>query len=145
MCHHQWVRSFCYWQIPTPEPEVELTEADLPDLQESVTRLIKEYDDAVVVKHNLENDVRSCSERLKAATGLLHRYVILVPRYSRSTGEKIWVQDYRYICSGNSCYKCVSCSTTIELLHQGCSADASCLKFVGVFERQRERLRASII
>ena len=50
-----------------------MTEADLPGLQEAVTRLQKEYDDAVVVKHNLGNDVKSCSERLKAATGLLNR------------------------------------------------------------------------
>lgn len=62
-----------FLKVTTPEPEVELTEADLPGLQETVTKLQKEYDDAVVVKHNLENDVRSCSERLKAATGLLHR------------------------------------------------------------------------
>lgn len=65
--------SFCYLKVNTPEPEVELTEADLPDLQETVTKLQKEYDDAVVVKHDLSNDVRSCSERLKAATDLLHR------------------------------------------------------------------------
>ena len=65
--------SFCFLKVTTPEPEVELTEADLPGLQETVTKLQKEYDDAVVVKHNLENDVRSCSERLKAATSLLHR------------------------------------------------------------------------
>lgn len=52
-----------------------MTEADLPGLQEAVTKLQKEYDDAVVVKNNLGNDVRSCSERLKAATGLLHRYI----------------------------------------------------------------------
>ena len=67
--------SFFYFQVATPEPEVELTEADLPGLQEDVTKLQKEYDDAVVVKHNLGNDVRSCSERLKAATGLLQRYL----------------------------------------------------------------------
>lgn len=54
---------------------MELTEADLPGLQEAVTRLQKEYDDAVVVKYNLGNDVKSCSERLKAATGLLNRYI----------------------------------------------------------------------
>lgn len=65
--------SFCYLKVNTPEPEVELTEADLPDLQETVTKLQEEYDDAVVVKHDLSNDVRSCSERLKAATDLLHR------------------------------------------------------------------------
>ena len=29
----------------------------------------------MVVKHNLQNDVQSCSERLKAATALLKRYV----------------------------------------------------------------------
>lgn len=65
--------SFCYLKVNTPEPEFELTEADLPDLQGTVTKLQKEYDDAVVVKHDLSNDVRSCSERLKAATDLLHR------------------------------------------------------------------------
>ena len=64
---------FIFWKVSTPEPEVELTETDLPGLQEAVTRLQKEYDDAVVVKHNLGNDVKSCSERLKAATGLLNR------------------------------------------------------------------------
>ena len=63
------------WKVTTPEPEVELTEADLPGLQEAVARLQKEYDDAVVVKNNLGNDVKSCSERLKAATGLLNRYI----------------------------------------------------------------------
>lgn len=62
-------------KVSTPEPEVELTEDDLPGLQEEVTRLQKEYDDAVVVKSNLGNDVKSCSERLKAATGLLNRYM----------------------------------------------------------------------
>ena len=65
--------SFCYLKETAPEPEVELTEADLPGLQETVTKLQKEYDEAVVVKHDLGNDVRSCSERLKAATDLLHR------------------------------------------------------------------------
>ena len=65
---------FSSLKVSTPEPEVELTEADLPVLQEDVTRLQEQYDDAVVIKHNLGNDVRSCSERLKAATGLLHRY-----------------------------------------------------------------------
>ena len=64
---------FLYSKVITPEPEEELTEADLPGLQEAVTRLQKEYDDAVVVKNNLGNDVKSCSERLKAATGLLNR------------------------------------------------------------------------
>ena len=60
--------------MPTPEPEADLTEADLPGLQEDVSKLQREYDDAVVVKHNLKNDVESCTERLKAATGLLQRY-----------------------------------------------------------------------
>lgn len=55
------------------EPEPELTEADLPGLQQEVKKLQDEYDDAVVIKHNLANDVKSCSERLKAATDLLHR------------------------------------------------------------------------
>ena len=64
-----------FYKAPTPEPEPELTEADLPDIQESVRKLQNEYDEAVVVKHNLQNDVQSCSERLKAATGLLHRYL----------------------------------------------------------------------
>ena len=57
---------------PEPEPE-ELTEADLPALQEEVSSLQKQYDDAVMVKHNLANEVASCSERLKAATNLLNR------------------------------------------------------------------------
>ena len=60
--------------MPTPEPEADLTEADLLGLQEDVSKLQREYDDAVVVKHNLKNDVESCTERLKAATGLLQRY-----------------------------------------------------------------------
>ena len=64
-----------YLKAPTPEPEPELTEADLPCVQEAVSTLQQEYDDAVVVKHNLQNDVHSCSERLKAATDLLQRYV----------------------------------------------------------------------
>lgn len=51
-----------------------LTEADLPGLQEEVKRLQDEFDDAVVIKHNLASDVMSCSERLKAATDLLQRY-----------------------------------------------------------------------
>ena len=62
--------------------ERELTEADLPGLQEDVSRLQREYDDAVVVKHNLDNEVKSCSERLKAATDLLGR---LVPCSERAT------------------------------------------------------------
>ena len=60
------------------EPERELTEADLPGLQEDVTRLQQEFDDAVVVKHNLDSEVKSCSERLKAATELLHRSVMII-------------------------------------------------------------------
>ncbi|EDO44670.1 predicted protein, partial [Nematostella vectensis] len=59
---------------PEPEPEPELTEADLPGLEADVLRLQEEYDEAVVHKHNLANEVKSCSERLKAATDLLHRY-----------------------------------------------------------------------
>ncbi|EDO26689.1 predicted protein, partial [Nematostella vectensis] len=57
---------------PEPEPEPELTEADLPGLEADVLRLQEEYDEAVVHKHNLANEVKSCSERLKAATDLLH-------------------------------------------------------------------------
>ena len=76
--HHLIILLFYYLKEPTPEPEPELTEADLPGLQEAVSRLQKEYDDAVVVKHNLQNDVASCSERLKAATGLLQRYALYV-------------------------------------------------------------------
>lgn len=68
--------SLCYlFKPPTPEPEPELTEADLPEIQAAVRKLQEEYDKAVVVKHNLQNDVQSCSERLKAATALLKRYV----------------------------------------------------------------------
>jgi len=55
------------------EPEPVLIEADLPQLQEEVKQLQDDYDDAVVIKHNLASDVKSCSERLKAATDLLHR------------------------------------------------------------------------
>jgi len=68
--------SLCnFFKPPTPEPEAELTEADLPEIQAAVRKLQEEYDKAVVVKHNLQNDVQSCSERLKAATALIKRYV----------------------------------------------------------------------
>ena len=60
-------------QEAEPEPEEELTEADLQGLQQDVQRLQEEFDDAVVIKHNLENEVKSCSERLKEAADLLHR------------------------------------------------------------------------
>ena len=70
-----WFNHYYNVKVPTPEPEADLTEADLPGLQEDVSKLQREYDDAVVVKHNLKNDVESCTERLKAATGLLQRYL----------------------------------------------------------------------
>lgn len=64
--------SFCYQQ-DAEEPEKELTEDDLPALQEEVAILQKQYDEAVMVKYNLGNEVKSCSERLKAANNLLTR------------------------------------------------------------------------
>lgn len=104
-------------KVNTPEPEVELTEADLPDLQETVTKLQKEYDDAVVVKHDLSNDVRSCSERLKAATDLLHSLKYMEREW------KAYVDEY----------------TTSEILLSNCIAAAAFLTYCGAMGVDRRK------
>lgn len=97
-------------QAPTPEPEAELTEADLPDLQEAVSNLQQEYDDAVVVKHNLKNDVESSSERLKAATGLLQRYYAITCRIH----EGLYIESVDVLCFGLLIYTVMSLSGKIQ-------------------------------
>ncbi|XP_041355189.1 dynein gamma chain, flagellar outer arm-like isoform X3 [Gigantopelta aegis] len=55
----------------SPEPEEDLSEADLPDVQSEVNALQKQFDLAVVEKHSLEMELRSMNERLKAATEIV--------------------------------------------------------------------------
>lgn len=104
-------------KVSTPEPEVELTEADLPGLQEAVTRLQREYDDAVVVKNNLGNDVKSCSERLKAATGLLNSLKYMEREW------KSYVDEY----------------TSSEILLSNCIAAAAFLTYCGAMGVDRRK------
>ena len=59
----------------SPEPEDDLSEADLPDIQCDVNALQQQFDLAVVEKHSLEMELHSMNERLKAATEIVERYV----------------------------------------------------------------------
>jgi dynein heavy chain len=52
----------------------ELTEKDLPRLQDEVHDLQAQFDAAVVQKHSLEMELTSMKERLKAATNMIGRY-----------------------------------------------------------------------
>lgn len=104
-------------KAPTPEPEAELTEADLPDLQEAVSNLQQEYDDAVVVKHNLKNDVESSSERLKAAAGLLQSLKDMEREW------KAYVDEY----------------TSSEILLANCVAAAAFLTYCGAMGVDRRK------
>ncbi|XP_076466964.1 uncharacterized protein LOC143298129 [Babylonia areolata] len=53
------------------EPEEELSEADLPRLQEEVNSLQVQFDQAVVEKHSLHMELQSMNERLKAASEMV--------------------------------------------------------------------------
>lgn len=55
--------------------EVIYSEADIPMLQEEVTKLQAEFDAAVVIKHKLDLELSASNERLKAATSMIHRLV----------------------------------------------------------------------
>ncbi|XP_066278010.1 uncharacterized protein [Branchiostoma lanceolatum] len=50
------------------EEEEELGPNDLPIIQGEVDRLQEEFDEAVMEKHRLENELHNCHERLRAAT-----------------------------------------------------------------------------
>ncbi|XP_068697910.1 dynein axonemal heavy chain 8-like [Montipora foliosa] len=104
-------------KVPTPEPEADLTEADLPGLQEDVSKLQREYDDAVVVKHNLKNDVESCTERLKAATGLLQSLKYMEREW------KAYVEEYN----------------SSEILLANCIAAAAFLTYCGAMGVDRRK------
>ncbi|XP_052708586.1 uncharacterized protein LOC128183562 isoform X10 [Crassostrea angulata] len=56
---------------PTPEPEPDYVESDLPGLQDTVNSLQKQFDQSVVEKHSLEMELQSMNERLKAATEMV--------------------------------------------------------------------------
>lgn len=58
---------------PTPEPEPDYVESDLPGLQDTVNSLQKQFDLSVVEKHSLEMELQSMNERLKAATEMVDR------------------------------------------------------------------------
>ena len=58
---------------PTPEPEQDYTEDDLPKLQDDVNNLQQQFDLSVTEKHNLETELTSMNQRLKAATDLIDR------------------------------------------------------------------------
>ena len=66
------------WQVkeertPTPEPEPDYVESDLPGLQDTVNSLQQQFDQSVVEKHSLEMELQSMNERLKAATEMVDR------------------------------------------------------------------------
>ena len=54
-------------------PEEDLSEEDLPRVQEEVNDLQAQFDQAVVEKHSLEMELQSMKERLKAASDLIDR------------------------------------------------------------------------
>lgn len=60
-------------RTPTPEPEQEYSEDDLPKLQDDVNNLQQQFDESVTEKHNLETELTSMNQRLKAATDLIDR------------------------------------------------------------------------
>ncbi|XP_052089132.1 uncharacterized protein LOC127725852 isoform X10 [Mytilus californianus] len=55
----------------TPEPEQEYTADDLSKLQDDVNNLQQQFDQSVTEKHNLETELTSMNQRLKAATDLI--------------------------------------------------------------------------
>ncbi|XP_028415382.1 dynein heavy chain 8, axonemal-like isoform X2 [Dendronephthya gigantea] len=55
------------------EPEPVLTEADLPRLEQELETLQEEFDKAVMVKYDLQDEVNASSERLRVAQELLQR------------------------------------------------------------------------
>lgn len=55
------------------DPEPELTEADVPRLEEELRTLQDEFDQAVMVKYDLQDEVHASSERLRVAQELLQR------------------------------------------------------------------------
>ncbi len=57
----------------TSEPDEDLSEEDLPRVQEVVNELQEKFDLAVVEKHSLEMELQSMNERLKAATEMVER------------------------------------------------------------------------
>ncbi|XP_071818739.1 dynein axonemal heavy chain 5-like isoform X4 [Apostichopus japonicus] len=54
------------------EEEIIYSEADIPMLEEEVTKMQGEFDAAVVVKHKLDIELSASNERLKAATSMIH-------------------------------------------------------------------------
>ena len=62
-----------FLQPPEKEPEPELTEADLPKLEEELKTLQGEFDKAVVAKYDLQEEIDASSERLRVAQELLQR------------------------------------------------------------------------
>lgn len=80
----KWYDVFRHLQAAKAEPEEEekeeveeviYSEADIPMLQEEVTKLQAEFDAAVVIKHKLDLELSASNERLKAATSMIHRLV----------------------------------------------------------------------
>ena len=60
----------------TVQPEEDLSEEDLPRIEQEVTDLQAQFDRAVVEKHSLEMELQSMKERLKAATDMVDRSVL---------------------------------------------------------------------
>ena len=74
MIMQNFVRTaFAFQPAEKLDPEPELTEADLPRLEEELRTLQDEFDQAVMVKYDLQDEVNASSERLRVAQELLQR------------------------------------------------------------------------
>ena len=59
----------------SPQPEEDLSEDDLPRIQTEVDELQVQFDASVVVKHQLESELISMNNRLRAASDTIDRFV----------------------------------------------------------------------
>ena len=59
----------------SPQPEEDLSEDDLPRIQTEVDKLQVQFDASVVVKHQLESELNSMNNRLRAASDTIDRFV----------------------------------------------------------------------
>ncbi|XP_023932047.1 dynein heavy chain 5, axonemal-like isoform X1 [Lingula anatina] len=96
-------------QEQEPELEEDLTEDDLPRIQEEVNKLQMQFDSAVVEKHSLEIELVSMNERLRAATEMLE---------SLKSQEQEWRQHVRE-------------NDSNEMLMANCIAAAAFLTYCG--------------
>ncbi|XP_067674368.1 uncharacterized protein [Haliotis asinina] len=107
------------------EPDEDLSEADLPRVQEVVNKLQSQFDQAVVQKHSLEMELQSMNERLKAAVEMVE---------SMRTQESMWRQHV----NENDCNELLlaNCITAAAFLTYGGAVNIDTRKRMGEFFMQ---------